>query len=304
MARHGSAPVESRNPSSSSTGKPTTNLTKPLPVKPTGIIILPPSYRHQDDDDSPPSSNSDSQLDPSASLPDLGAERLHRTQTPSSTSLNVKFAPLPQIAPRKRRSTAPLGIASRGAMMRRRRAGMPGYDMNGDPLPPTPMWTDEEVQRHTQAIIAERSGQTPPRDIDDPFMTLGRIMKGAGKQFWRKVNKKPGEVDEKGSGEENLRPGSVVFAERQVLAPISGSNGQEEEGGVWEEAVDDRFLNVSQTETIVEGQYSWPAPQLKPSLEDTGSVSDDASGREHNLSSAEGTEEGTEEGSTVESHTS
>jgi len=165
--------------------------------------------------------------------------------------------------------------------MRRRRAGMPGYDMNGDPLPPTPMWTDEEVQRHTQAIIAERNGQTPPRDIDDPFMTLGRLVKGAGKQFWRKVNKKPGEVDEKGSGEENPRP-SVVFSERLVLAPISGSNGQEEEGGVWEEAVDDRFLN------------------LKPPLEDSGSVSDDASGREHNLSSTEGTEED----STVESHTS
>ncbi|KAJ7766683.1 hypothetical protein B0H16DRAFT_1522206 [Mycena metata] len=295
MARHGPATVESRNPSSSSTPKPTAGLTKPLP----GIIILPQSYRHQDEEDSPPSSNSDSRLEPSASLPDLGAERLNRSQTASSTSLNVKFAPLPQIAPRKRRSTAPLGIASRGAMMRRRRAGMPGYDMNGDPLPPTPMWTDEEVQRHTQAIIAERNGQTPPRDIDDPFMTLGRLVKGAGKQFWRKVNKKPGEMDEKGSGEENPRP-SVVLSERLVLAPISGSNDQEEEGGVWEEAVDDRFLNVSQTETIVEGQYSWPAPQLKPPLEDSGSVSDDASGREHNLSSTEGTEEG----STVESHTS
>ncbi|KAJ7171950.1 hypothetical protein C8R46DRAFT_1084321, partial [Mycena filopes] len=344
MPRHGQPSVQPRNPpssSSSSTPKlPAADLTKPLPLKPTGIIILPPSDDNCNDD-SPSSSTSNSELDPSASLPDLpGAD--HRTlqtrsRTTSSTSLNVKFAPLPQLAPRRRRSNAPLGIASRGLMMRRRRAGMPGYDMNGDALPPTPMWTDEEVQRHTAAILAERAGQTPtstnPRGDgdDDPFMTLGRLMKGAGKQFWRKVqHKKPGEgpgegekdkekerekdSKEKTSGEENQRPpngtgNGVVFAERERLvlptsiSGVGGADSEEERGGVWEEAVDDRFLSVSQTETIVEGQsrYSWTAAQLQlkpPSFEDTGSVSDDASGsgREHNLSS--------EEGSTGESHTS
>jgi hypothetical protein len=74
----------------------------------------------------------------------------------------------------------------------------------------------------------------------------------------------------------------------------------QEQGGVWEEEVGDRFpLNVGQTETIVEGQYSWSAAHLKPTLEDNGSVSDDASAREHNLSSTEGTEE---ESTTHESH--
>ncbi|KAJ7137871.1 hypothetical protein C8R44DRAFT_868244 [Mycena epipterygia] len=299
MLRKSSA--EPRNPpsptSTSSDVKP-----KPKPfLKPAGIIILPPSYRRTDDDDSPSSSMSDSQLGDSqlgdsTSLPDLPGAN-HSLDRRSMSSLNVKFAPLPQLAPRRRRSTTPLGIASRAIMMRRRRAGTPGYDMNGDPLPPTPpMWSDAEVERHTQRILAERRGDPSPneRDIDDPFLTLGKMVKGAGKQLWRKVNnKKPGEGEEKGAAPPGGAP--VVVAQRMVLAPIVGDNANApEEGGVWEEEVGDRFpLNVSQTETIVEGQYSWSAAKLKlPSLSLEETASDDASGKEHTLSSHEGTEEG------------
>ncbi|KAJ7436195.1 hypothetical protein FB451DRAFT_1006720, partial [Mycena latifolia] len=172
--------------------------------------------------------------------------------------LNVKFAPLPQLAPRKRRSTAPLGIASRAAMMRRRRAGMPGFDMNGDPLPPPPpMWTQDEIDRHTQRILAERVGERE-RDIDDPFLTFGKMVKGV----WRKVNntKRPeGGAEKAGAEKAGAGGGKVVVAERMVLATISADNTNtpsREEGGVWEEEVGDRFLNVGQTETIVEGQFS------------------------------------------------
>ncbi|KAJ7706924.1 hypothetical protein B0H17DRAFT_1034856 [Mycena rosella] len=289
------SPADSKNPSAPV--PPNKPIGKPL--KPTGIIILPPSSPRPYDDDSPPSSTSDSQM--AASMPDLPGAALSRRASTSTSSLNVKFAPLPQLAPRKRRSTAPLGIASRALMMRRRRAGMPGYDMNGDPLP---AWTDEEVERHTQRILAERSGQPlREREGDDPFLTLGKMVKGAGKQFWRKVNnKRPGEGEEK----EKDAGGGVVVAERMVLGTISADNTgtpSQEEGGVWEEEVGDRFpLNVGQTETIVEGQFSWSAAHLKPSLEDTGSVSDDASARERTLSSAEGTEEGSTLGEPTRSH--
>ncbi|KAJ7481090.1 hypothetical protein B0H11DRAFT_2024149 [Mycena galericulata] len=289
--------------------------TKPLPpLKPIGIIILPP-----DDEDSPPSSTSDLQLRDSSSLPDLpganAARTLNRRASTSTNSLNVKFAPLPQLAPRKRRSTTPLGIASRGQMMRRRRAGLPGYDMNGDPLPPPPpMWSDEEIELQTQHMLTERGlrqvGTPRERDMDDPLLTFGKMVKGAGKQLWRKVNnsKKVIEVDDKGlevNGSVRTVVGGVVVAERLVLAPKSKENSSspEEEGGVWEEEVGDGFpLNVGQTETIVEGRYSWHAAQLKPSLDDNGSASDDASGKEHNLSSAEGTEESSSihDGSTQE----
>ncbi|KAJ7264927.1 hypothetical protein B0H12DRAFT_215332 [Mycena haematopus] len=291
-------PSESKSRPSTPHRPDTVKLAKPVPpAKPVGIIILPPEYRQPDDEDSPSSSTDDPQMNPSSSLPDLGAgeqRTLNRRATTSTTALNVKFAPLPQLAPRKRRSTTPMGIASRGVMMRRRRAGTPGYDMNGDPLPPTPaMWTDEEVEEHTQRILAERSGQSPAaRDhVEDPFL---KMVKGAGK-LWRKVNnndkKKPG--DER-SGVAEVKGSVVVALDRPVLALIPGKdNTAEEEGGVWEEEVGDRFpLNVSQTETIVEGQFSW-STTLKPDRDETESVSD-----EQNVSSTESTEED----STLEHH--
>ncbi|KAF7337890.1 hypothetical protein MVEN_02012100 [Mycena venus] len=301
-------PSESKSrPSSPSRPDPVKQLAKPItPIKPVGIIILPPPP--QDDDDSPPSSTHDpQQINSTTSLPDLpGADNgdqrtLNRRATTSTTALNVKFAPLPQLAPRKRRSSAPMGIASRAAIMRRRRAGMPGFDMNGDPLPPTPpMWTEEEVERHTQRILAERSGQTPParEHSEDPIV---KMFKGAGK-LWRKVNnnKKHNDGAEKCVGGDEVK-GGVVVAERLVLAPLPSDNMPSgEEGGVWEEEVGDHFpLNVGQTETIVEGQFSWSTTtHLKPPLDENESVSDDASAREHNLSSTEGTEED----STLESH--
>ncbi|KJA24253.1 hypothetical protein HYPSUDRAFT_65742 [Hypholoma sublateritium FD-334 SS-4] len=49
--------------------------------------------------------------------------------TAASSALNVKFAPLPQLAPRKRRSAAPLGMAARGALVRGRRGPPPLDDV-------------------------------------------------------------------------------------------------------------------------------------------------------------------------------
>ncbi|KAF7295604.1 hypothetical protein MIND_01100500 [Mycena indigotica] len=243
------------------------------PASLTGIIILPPSYRRRQGGDESSSSNSDeTMLAHSSSVPDLRGEdkgldfdesentaHLSRRLSTSTSSLNVKFAPLPQLAPRKRKSNAPLGIASRATMMRRRRAGTPGYDMNGDPLPPTPpMWTDEEMQRHAERVMAERNGQPIPRDYaDDPLLQLGRKMKSA----WRKMNNKksPSSDTEKGGDV------PTVVAERVVLAPLRADNtnntaATEEEGGVWEEEVSNQFpLNVGQTDTVAEGQYPWLA---------------------------------------------
>ncbi|KAJ7633040.1 hypothetical protein FB45DRAFT_914218 [Roridomyces roridus] len=301
-------------------GPSTSNNSRTPPLKPPGIIKLPaPFPEEEEEEDSPESLVAALRLrdDSTASLPALPASRpvpertLSRRTSTSTSSLNVKFAPLPQLAPRKRRSTTPLGVASRGAIMRRRRAGTPGFDMNGDPiqLPPVPpVWTQEEIERHTQRIMAERNGlgrmtAAHGNEVDDPFSSLGRFVKGV----WRKVNKPgsgEGHRDGLGNGHTTIVEGGMVVAERTVLAPISGDNiaSPEEVGGVWEEEVGDRFLNISQTETIVEGQFPWSAAQLKPD-EDRESTSDDGSGKEHNLSSTEGTEEGssTQDSYTVES---
>jgi len=119
---------------------------------------------------------------------------------PQLPSLNVRFAPLPQIPVRKRRSTTPLGIAARSQLMRRRRAGV--YDAEETPAQVHhPMWTPEELEMHARrraveaakAIAAEDSVQEDSHDDpEDAFVALGKIVKGASKNWWRKVKNKDG----------------------------------------------------------------------------------------------------------------
>lgn len=134
----------------------------------------------------------------------------------SLPALNVKFAPLPELLPRKRRSNVPLGMAARGQMLRRRS----GY--RGRVAPP--MWThgkSEEYRRHQEELAArharcsayaayaaareeegeededENDSDWPRRkkkggqvDEDDPLQVLGRMVKVAGRTLWKKVSNK------------------------------------------------------------------------------------------------------------------
>ncbi|KAH6895018.1 hypothetical protein BKA70DRAFT_792112 [Coprinopsis sp. MPI-PUGE-AT-0042] len=131
----------------------------------------------------------------------------------SHPNLNVKFAPLPQLAPRKRRSTAPLGMAARSQMVNRRRKNYPQYYQ--EPLPPLepelpppshdPMWTEEELAeaRARQLAAAEKERKKAEAKAnggkgteEDPFLVFGKLVKGASRQLWKKVAKK----DKKGQG--------------------------------------------------------------------------------------------------------
>ncbi|TFK36347.1 hypothetical protein BDQ12DRAFT_686771 [Crucibulum laeve] len=201
----------------------------------------------------------------------------------SSHTLSVKFAPLPKLAPRKRRSTTPLGIAARGQMVRRRR-GM--YEAEPVPVQQNPMWTEEELEQ--QRLKQDKMNEKKEGDVEDPFVALGRMMKGAGKTLWRRMSQKElsktramEEEKEKNSDESGERHSSLEDSEgpkqekplstakdpsRTVLAPLF-SNGEEtehkveEEGRVWEEEIDDRFpLNIGQTETIIEGRGLYTSP--------------------------------------------
>ncbi|TFK30256.1 hypothetical protein FA15DRAFT_699799 [Coprinopsis marcescibilis] len=116
-------------------------------------------------------------------------------------ALNVKFAPLPELAPRKRRSTAPLGMAARTQLVRRRRNNHQYYDP--DPGPQyggnnNPQWTAEELAQARMRQVADAMEKERERtearysaeNDEDPFMVFGRLVKGASKQIWRKVAKK------------------------------------------------------------------------------------------------------------------
>ncbi|KIK06144.1 hypothetical protein K443DRAFT_674703 [Laccaria amethystina LaAM-08-1] len=217
------------------------------------------------------------------------------TSTPTSAScsslpihhLTIKFAPLPELAPRKRRSTAPLGMAARTQLTRRRRAGAPHAHSRspttmtttaaGESVVAHPMWTEEEmeehkrrqVEQHRLRVMKEEGGE----GVDDPLLVLGRLVKGAGKQLWRKVSHR--DRDRQGREREKEKDGKerdgrekektkAEDAVRLALTTIS-SNGEgktedtptkekEDEDGrtVWEDAND--FLNVGQTETFLEGR--------------------------------------------------
>lgn len=145
------------------------------------------------------------------------------------------------------------------------------------------------------------AGDDDDDDLEDPFLALGKTLKGAGKSFWRKVSHKDGHPPEESEqvtpkGKEVTRRKSDVGLRshpsemassstqpppppvpplpapplRPILATIRSNSNiaaaaakdhnpepkeKEEMGGVWEEEIGDSFpLNVSQTETVIEGR--------------------------------------------------
>ncbi|PPQ86916.1 hypothetical protein CVT25_009803 [Psilocybe cyanescens] len=81
----------------------------------------------------------------------------------AAASLSVKFAPLPELAPRKRRSTTPLGMAARGQLMRRRKGHVSVQQQQAAALQEAaaaaqPNWTpqEREEQRLRQEELAAR----------------------------------------------------------------------------------------------------------------------------------------------------
>jgi len=137
--------------------------------------------------------------------------------TSSSSSLptlNVKFAPLPQLLPRKRRSTVPIGMAARGQLLLRRT----GHRVQKVP----PVWMDDgpdeyRMQREELAardarcnayaayVAARKEDDEDESESvygwhyhrrtkngeqvdEDPLQALGRIVKVAGKTLWKQVS--------------------------------------------------------------------------------------------------------------------
>jgi hypothetical protein len=124
----------------------------------------------------------------------------------------------------------------------------------------------------------------------DPFQALGRIVKVASKTLWKQVSNKDvaaaaaattsipkPSVDFKGQEDSNYEsPTSTEACPPPILRPILGSvttsnltsnvddHHEEEEGLVWEEEIGNSFpLNISQTETIIEGRAIYSCPTSK-----------------------------------------
>lgn len=163
--------------------------------------------------------------------------------------MNVSFAPLPELAPRKRRSTAPMGMAARAQLVnRQRRRQKPGRYSQYDPDPgprynaqQSPEWSEKElaeeqirqvaaaVERERQRREAKALGRVPPDGDEDPFKVFGRLVKGASKQLWKKVAKKDGEAPPGGAAGEArsavvhgfVQQGDVASADGDGALPFS-----------------------------------------------------------------------------------
>ncbi|KAI0351529.1 hypothetical protein OH77DRAFT_1367816, partial [Trametes cingulata] len=142
---------------------------------------------------------------------------------PSRTgSPSITFAPLPTTEPRKRNSAHPLGVAARSRLLRHRRM-LREHGLNPDevPYPYGPgsgiaggmdagndsIWGDgdegpveiREAQAGVDAdedarAVSARAGRRT-RAMSDPaetdaLVSLGRLVKGAGKSLWRSISMK------------------------------------------------------------------------------------------------------------------
>lgn len=181
--------------------------------------------------------------------------------------LNVKFAPLPELTPRKRRHAGPLGVAARSQMVLQRRQ-LRGMDINTyhNHL----MWTEEELERQRELAMQEgrrRQNQhhlVDEEDAEDSLLAFGRMVKDAGKTILRKVSikdlsmKDKKDMMEKVNKHETGTDEALTSKEGQrfVSRPRMIDDGEES------------FRTIGQTDTIREGDanYKWISENLLDDL--------------------------------------
>jgi hypothetical protein len=95
----------------------------------------------------------------------------------SPATVNVKFAPLPNVGPRDVRSTRPLGVAARSRMLQQKR----GPRMQGVQRQPR-TWSDCD-DGHDDLIPDEAREE-------DPLEVFGRFIASKSKSLWRRVSSK------------------------------------------------------------------------------------------------------------------
>ncbi|KAF9449602.1 hypothetical protein P691DRAFT_790785 [Macrolepiota fuliginosa MF-IS2] len=108
------------------TSTPASTSSTPTSSSCTSLPAITPSSSEASTSTSPSTTNvQDSSADSNGLL------SLLRPRAQFNQNLNVKFAPLPELAPRKRKSSTPLGMAARSQLTRRRKAYQDPYHDDG-----------------------------------------------------------------------------------------------------------------------------------------------------------------------------
>ncbi|KAG8217785.1 hypothetical protein J3R82DRAFT_5947 [Butyriboletus roseoflavus] len=161
-----------------------------------------------DSDSSIGTASSPTLLSPESLLHDI------RSSLGSSHSApTVKFAPLPQTGPRRKRSLAPLGVPARS---RRRRA----------------------IQQEGGSLLWSVDPDVPEEDMEDPIVAFAKFVKRTGKTLWRRVrqsNKAASQENVPYSAEPVLDISSTVHPDDMALGeksqPLKEVVGGEDERG-------------------------------------------------------------------------
>ncbi|KAI0034031.1 hypothetical protein K488DRAFT_84365 [Vararia minispora EC-137] len=166
---------------------------------------------------------------------------------PPSPCPNVKFAPLPSIEPRRRKSNVKLGVAARSRMIQARR--------NGGKMPPD--WADADeapVQR-----------PPPPPGGEDPFEVFGRFVVGKTRSLWRKMSSP------------QLQPTPVVVGETVDETAVAADHKVADLGAIDVVAphIKHRFVRADEA--------SPPSTVSCPPTENEGGVWEDEVGEQYQL---------------------
>jgi len=247
----------------------------------------------------PASASSQSPFLSTTSLPSVlqedpnGSTSIHTVRT----SLSVKFAPLPELAPRKRKSSVPLGMAARSQLVRRRRNYAyadpdmsPHYNVvNPQTGETTATWTEEELaqlrmqqvaaavrerQRREQAAAEaayERSlrrraaADTPAPDplANDPLADLGRKLSIVSKQLWKKMSKKDLKAKEDAAASEKGALNGTQSTNGILKTASQDNESERDQSSSLEQSRSNSSSSISSTSTSTPTS-PFPAPQQKP----------------------------------------
>ncbi|CAE6523195.1 unnamed protein product [Rhizoctonia solani] len=132
------------------------------------------------------------------------------SQCPSSPASRVSFAPLPELATRKRSNSITLGIAARSAALRAQRMG---------PHPPGP-------NRHPGPAPGRPRRRAADHYKDDQVIDLGEVAIDAGKKLWHAISRKASMASDSG------RPDLHTVSHRphgEMGGPTVGATGHNTE---------------------------------------------------------------------------
>lgn len=183
-----------------------TRAIRPLPPIPQ----TPSAQRSSLDTADPSSSGSSTHALSDECQPPLEEHALRHTVSfpiiPSTTS--VKFAPLPEIGPRKRRFNYPLGVAARSQMLQQRRENQSIYRQ-------PPLWSDHDAPEEEE-------------EEEDPLEVLGRLIADKSKSLWRRVASKGNSSGKHDAASRDINEQTTTQEEEHALFPSGGSLRHEE----------------------------------------------------------------------------